>query len=269
MRITGLRAARELNADVIGVVKQLVNDTDVQVRRECAIALHHNKSAEAAALWATLATQYDGKDRWYLEALGIGADRQWNSFFNAYLTKVKDPVQNTSEKDIVWRARTDEAVPYLAQLASDNNVAIDERLRYFRAFDFNTGAAKSAYLIKMLSANTSNDITLNKLVLHALDVKTVRQSPVAQKALTDVIASVQRTPEYIEFVKQYEVKSENNNLLQLAIDSNNADIGRRCRRVIVSVERRCACMECFERKRYCANKSVVECFERCWQQRIY
>jgi putative heme-binding domain-containing protein len=78
----------------------------------------------------------------------------------------------------------------------------------------------------MLSANTSNDITLNKLVLHALDVKTVRQSPVAQKALADVIASIQRTPEYIEFVKQYEVKSENGNLLQLAIDSNNAGIGR-------------------------------------------
>ena len=25
-------------------------------------------------LWAELAAQYDGHDRWYLEALGIGAD---------------------------------------------------------------------------------------------------------------------------------------------------------------------------------------------------
>jgi len=226
VRITGLRAARELTADVINVVKQLVNDADAQVRRECAIALHHNKSGEAPALWATLATQYDGKDRWYLEALGIGADRQWNSFFKAYVDKVKDPVQNASEKDIVWRARTDEAIPYLAQLASDNTVAVDQRLRYFRAFDFNTGTTKSSYLLKMLSANTNNDIALNKLVLHALDIKTVRQSNVAQKALADVIASVQRAPEYIEFVRQYEVRSENKNLLQLAIDSNNADIGQ-------------------------------------------
>src|SRR6478735_3471984 len=83
LRITGLRAARELNAGLIAVVKQLVSDADAQVKRECAIALHHNKSTEAPALWATLATQYDGKDRWYLEALGIGADRQWNSFFKA------------------------------------------------------------------------------------------------------------------------------------------------------------------------------------------
>lgn len=225
LRITGLRAARELNADVIGIVKQLVNDPDAQVKRECAIALHHNKSAEAPALWATLATQYDGKDRWYLEALGIGADKQWNAYFKAYIDKVKDPLQNPAEKDIVWRARTDEAVPYLAQLASNNNVPVNQRLRYFRAFDFNTGSGKSTYLLKMIASNTSNDITLNKLVLHALDVKTVKQSPVAQKALADVIASVQRTPEYIEFVKQYEVKSENKNLLQLAIDSSNTDIG--------------------------------------------
>ena len=49
LRITGIRAARELNADVISVVSALVNDPDAQVRRECALALHHNKSAEAAA----------------------------------------------------------------------------------------------------------------------------------------------------------------------------------------------------------------------------
>jgi putative membrane-bound dehydrogenase-like protein len=226
LRITGLRAARELNAAVIGVVKQLVNDPDVQVRRECAIALHHNNSAEAPALWATLASQHDGKDRWYLEALGIGADKQWDAFFKAYLTKVNDPLQSTASRDIVWRARTDEAVPYLAQLASDNSVALKDRLRYFRAFDFNTGPAKSALLLKMIENNTSNDVALNKLVLHALDIKTVRQSPVAQKALASVIQSVQGTPEYIEFVKHYEVRSENKNLLQLALDSSNANIGR-------------------------------------------
>lgn len=236
LRITGLRAARELNADVVNVVKQLVNDSDAQVRRECAIALHHNKSAEAPELWATLAMQHDGKDRWYLEALGIGADKQWNAFFKAYLNQVKDPLQSAASRDIVWRARTDEAVPYLARLASDKNVPVQNRLRYFRAFDFNTGPAKSSYLVKMITDNTSNDVSLNKLVLHALDVKTVQHSAAAQKALADVIQSVQRTPEYIEFVKQYEVKAENKNLLQLAIDSANAGLGRDAARLLLTLK---------------------------------
>ncbi|MGN6355678.1 MAG: PVC-type heme-binding CxxCH protein [Parafilimonas sp.] len=236
LRITGLRAARELNADVVNVVKQLVNDSDAQVRRECAIALHYNKSAEAPELWATLAMQHDGKDRWYLEALGIGADKQWNAFFKAYLNQVKDPLQSAASRDIVWRARTDEAVPYLARLASDKDVPVQNRLRYFRAFDFNTGSAKSSYLVKMITDNTSNDVSLNKLVLHALDVKTVQHSAAAQKALADVIQSVQRTPEYIEFIKQYEVKAENKNLLQLAIDSANAGLGRDAARLLLTLK---------------------------------
>lgn len=226
LRITALRAARELNANVIDVVSQLVNDKDAQVRRECAIALHHNKSPEAADLWATLANEYDGKDRWYLEALGIGAEGQWDKYFKAYAAKVPNPVQSEASRDIVWRARTDEAVPYLAQLASDQSTPVNNRLRYFRAFDFNKGPLKSKLLVKMIEDNKNNDVALNKLVLHALDIKTVMQSTVAQKALAQVIQSVKGTPEYVELVRQYEVRSENPNLLTLAIDSSNSGIGR-------------------------------------------
>ncbi|MGN6618255.1 MAG: PVC-type heme-binding CxxCH protein, partial [Ilyomonas sp.] len=223
LRIVAIRAARELKSDVLGVVKQLMADKDAQVRRECILALHHNKSPEAEELWATLANGYDG-NRWYLEALGIGADGQWERFFEAYLAKVKDPLKNNASKDIVWRARTDEAIPYIVQLASDQNAP--DRLRYFRAFDFNTGPLKSKLLVKMIEGNKNNDITTNKLALHALDRKTVMQSPVAQKALAEVIESIKGKPEYIELVRQYEVKAENPSLLQLAIDSSNSDIGR-------------------------------------------
>jgi hypothetical protein len=60
--------------------------------------------------------------------LGIGADRQWDRFFDAYLAKVKDPLQTDASRDIVWRARTDKAVPYIAQLAAQQQVAINNSL---------------------------------------------------------------------------------------------------------------------------------------------
>ncbi len=226
LRIVGLRAARELNLGVIDAVKQLVNDPDIQVRREAAIALYHNKSPEAPQLWATLASQHDGKDRWYLEALGIGADKQWNSFFDAYKTKVKDPTQSAASRDIVFRARTDEAVPYLAQLASQKETPVNDRLRYFRAFDFNTGPLKSKLLLNMLEFNRSNDTTLNRLVLHALDTKTVKGSALAQKALQDLLRSVPASPEYLELVRRYELKTENKTLLDLAINKYQELMGR-------------------------------------------
>jgi putative heme-binding domain-containing protein len=232
-RIMAIRAAREMNADVIGVVRQLINDTDAQVRRECAIALHHNKAPEAAELWATLAYKHDGKDRWYLEALGIGADEQWNTFFPAYLSKVKDPLQNEASRDIVWRSRTSAATNYIAQLANDKQVALKNRLRYFRAFDYNEGPASSRLLLQMIENNESRDTSLNKLVLHHLDVKTVKGSMVAQNALNDLLKSAAGTSEYIDLVRRYELKSENKNLLELAINKGNQSIGRNAAGLLV------------------------------------
>ncbi|MBD0365200.1 MAG: PQQ-dependent sugar dehydrogenase, partial [Flavisolibacter sp.] len=233
LRIMGLRAAQEINKNVIPVIRQLVHDPDPQVRRECALALHHNKSPEAADLWADLASQHDGKDRWYLEALGIGADKQWDTYFAAFEKKVQDPLQNAAYRDVVWRARTDKAVPYIARLASEGTSDLKNRLRYFRAFDFNTGPAKKGLLLDMIAANNATDTALNKLVLRHLDIASVKSSPLAQKALKEVIRSLSGTPEYLEMVERYEIRSENPTLLQLATTKHNEPIGRNAARLLL------------------------------------
>ena len=226
LRIMGLRAARQLKQDVIPIVTTLANDHSPQVRRECALALRHNKSAKAAELWAVLAKQYDGEDRWYLEALGISADRQWDRFFDAYLRQVPDPLQTAGGRDIVWRARTEIAVPFLAKLAADDKNTLTSRLRYFRAFDFNAGASKSKFLLQMMKNDTAGDINFTKLVLHHLDYNSIQNSALAKKKLKEVVASVNGTPEYIELVRQYRIKTENKALLQLAIEKAEESMGR-------------------------------------------
>ena len=95
-----------------------------------------------------------------------------------------------------------------------------------RAFDFNTGPVKSKLLLKMIQDNSSNDVALNKLVLRHLDIKTVTQTPNAQKALEQVLQSVAGTDEYVELVSRYKVKAENNNLLQLTISKHDEPIGK-------------------------------------------
>jgi GxxExxY protein len=84
IRIVALRAAHAAGVDVIPYAKQLARDPSALVRREAALALRHNPSPEVPAIWATLAQQHDGKDRWYLEALGIGADGRWNECLDAW-----------------------------------------------------------------------------------------------------------------------------------------------------------------------------------------
>ena len=106
IRIVGLRMARTLKLDVLPYTRELASDTSAQVRRECAIALRHNNSPEAPQIWAALAKQHDGKDRRYLEALGIGADKQEDRFFTAWLSQVGDQWNTPAGKDIVWRSRS-------------------------------------------------------------------------------------------------------------------------------------------------------------------
>ncbi|HSB93857.1 MAG TPA: PVC-type heme-binding CxxCH protein, partial [Flavitalea sp.] len=164
-RMMAIRAAKENNIELLPVLEKLSGDNDVQVLRECALALHHVKDTSAAAIWTKLATQYNGSDRWYLEALGIGADDQWDTFLAAYLRRFADPLKTAAGRDIIWRARSESAVPFLAALASDKKVPIKERLRYFRAFDFQTGPAKKQYLLGMIEDPQLAEPEMNQYVL--------------------------------------------------------------------------------------------------------
>ena len=214
IKICGIRAARQLKLDVLSYLKTLVKDTDPQVRRECAIALHGNKTLEAAELWATLATQHDGKDRWYLEALGIGASENWDNCFAAYLKKVADPTQTVASRDIVWRARTNESVKFLASLATDSKTDLKDRLRYFRAFDFNNGKSKSETLLAMLKGNSIEQNQINKLALSHLDADFVKSSPVAKESLTKLMATLEGK-EFVLMQERYQLPEENKRLLKM------------------------------------------------------
>ncbi|MDZ7897186.1 MAG: PVC-type heme-binding CxxCH protein [Arcicella sp.] len=214
IKIAGIRAARQLKLDVLSYLKPLVKNPDPQIRRECAVALHGNKSPEAAELWAILATQHDGKDRWYLEALGIGAAENWDACFTSYLKKVADPTQTLASRDIVWRARTNESVKFLASLATDSKTELKDRLRYFRAFDFNNGKSKSETLLAMLKGNSAEQSQINQLALSHLDVDFVKTSPPAKAALKTLMSNLEGKA-YLEIQGKYLIPEENARLFAM------------------------------------------------------
>jgi hypothetical protein len=151
IRITALRAASEIKLDIIPLVKDLVKDPSAQVRRECALRLRHSASMDAPGLWSELAVAHDGKDRWYLEALGIGADKNEDAFFSAWLAKVGESGWDTpAGRDIVWRSRSNKALPYLVKILKGAKMPAPEEQHYMRAFDFHTGPAKDEALKSLL-----------------------------------------------------------------------------------------------------------------------
>jgi hypothetical protein len=152
LRVAALRAARAAEVDVIPLVEKLAADPAPEVRRECAIALRKNPSPKVPGLWAELAGRHDGKDRWYLEALGIGAQGREAESFAAWQAKAGDGWNTPAGRDIVWRSRAPKSATLLAKLILDKATLEAERPRYIRALDFISGPEKDAALLEMLGA---------------------------------------------------------------------------------------------------------------------
>ena len=228
IRITGLRAARQLDVDIIPSVKKLVDDPSPQVRREAAIALRHNESDEAADLWADLAAQHDGQDRWYLEALGIGADGQWDRYFAAWKEQVGDDWNTPGGRDIVWRARTDAAIPMLVQIIQDPETSPDERPRYFRAFDFHPDASaqtKDDALLSLLDGEHEKQGEMARLVLMHVESTDVEREPRLKAALDQALAANPGTLAFTDLVQRFGLQDQNEALLAMALEQPEEEAG--------------------------------------------
>lgn len=226
IRIAAIRGARQIHMDMLPVWSLLSNDDESAVRREVALAIRHINEPAIPSIWVTLASQYDGKDRWYLEALGIGADKQWDSILDVFLSDQNKKDNDPVFRDIIWRSRSSKAIPFLAKWAGESNVPLKDRLRYFRALDFQSGSVKQKLLLAMLNEKDSAFSEQNKVVLGTMDMKTVMSSVKAKNVLRNVLATEKGSQEYIALLKKYKVQWENNSLLDFAAEKYKESLGR-------------------------------------------
>lgn len=236
LRIAGIRMARQLEMDMMPILKKMANDNTPEVRREVAIALRYMEGTEADNLWADLAMKHDGKDRWYLEALGIGADLHADQRFQAWMNKVGEDWNNAAGKDIIWRVRSTEAIPLLADLinSSEANTYTD-RLRYFRAFDFQADPKKEEVLADLAVQQHPNQEAITMLALNHISTDRVQRSPRLKSALKQSLTSIEGTQEYIELIKRYDLKEYNENLLALALDKPEENIGAESAKLLLNM----------------------------------
>ena len=76
-RLVAFRALRSADRDVFALCESMAKDKSAAVRREVAIALRDFKTPAAIATLVTIAQQFDGQDRAYLEAIGLAStDRE-------------------------------------------------------------------------------------------------------------------------------------------------------------------------------------------------
>ena len=223
IRMAAIRAARQSKTDIMPLLKSLAADKDAQVRRECALALRHNKSTDAPMIWRTLVENYDGKDRWYLEALGIAADKQWDRFMEPLLGNYLSSDEETQAnimKNIVWRSRGEKSATLLEYYIDDKDVPLKDRLRYFRAFDFIPSKNKSQVLLAIIKNTASTEPDISPIALRHLDADFVKTNPEAKKLLRSTMANL-KGKEYVEFANRYPLVEEQPRLLEMIVKNDN------------------------------------------------
>ena len=204
LRITALRIAKQSDKEnLLSYCKQLVSDPDLHVQREVALALRFEDSVEGAQLWTQLADSYQPGDRWFLEALGIGADRHPDLYFNTWHEAVGDNWRKAKNRDIVWRMRASKAGQKLQDLILAE-VEAQGTYRYFRALDFHTAQSKNQALLGLLEKKEHpkyNDFRV--IALSHLDPQTASKSSVARKALIESLNQLETGDTYVRLLKNH------------------------------------------------------------------
>jgi putative heme-binding domain-containing protein len=138
-RITAFRALRRHDHQVLAHAAKLAADSSPAVRREVALAMRDVPYRDAASVLLTLAKSYDGHDRTYLEAWGIGCTGKEAELYTALAAahKEADPLKWTAAyAGLVWRLTPVAAVPQFAGRAQAASLAEKDRLAATTALGF-------------------------------------------------------------------------------------------------------------------------------------
>ena len=210
LKMMAIRAAKQKPfAEWSALAAKAAKDQHASVRRELAIALRHLSGEAVNQIWASLAMRHGGTDRWYLEALGIGADGNWDERFMAYAAL--KPENSKGYADIVWRARTEKALPALIEL-----IGSTKSLAYFRALDFMPGEQKSEAIIGLISGKFANDLTAQLEAIRHIKPAYIAAHPEAKAMLSTLLKQIDGKP-YLELVDYYQLKEESSRVLGMIL----------------------------------------------------
>ncbi len=138
LRVVAYRALKNDAKSVLKYADIAANDPAEEVRREVAISLRDFSWEESAPIIKTLFDNFDGKDPWYLEALGMAMDGKEESAYQELVVKESENPAEWSEKfaSLVWRLHPRSAVADLKERAVSENIDDDSKRRAVDALAF-------------------------------------------------------------------------------------------------------------------------------------
>jgi putative membrane-bound dehydrogenase-like protein len=159
-RLVAFRALRSIGRNVVRLANVLAGDPSPAVRREVAVALRDVPLKDCQDAIVKLAEGYDGKDRFYLEALGLACDGKEAAIYPVLLKKMgsEDPTKwSQSFADIAWRLHPVESIDALAARAGSAGLSAEARNAALTAIAF-INDDRAATAMSTLARSPNEDI---------------------------------------------------------------------------------------------------------------
>jgi len=138
MQLVLFRALRLAKYDVVALSSKLVTDTSQAVRAVIATAMRDIPAKQATDILVEIGRAFDGKDRAYLDAFGIGCTGKQSEVYTALAKKADPDPTKWSPKMawIAWRLGAPESVPALVARVKSTALSHEERTRALTAIAF-------------------------------------------------------------------------------------------------------------------------------------
>lgn len=156
-KIAAFRAMRRAGLDISGAATSLAEDPDPAVRREVALAMRDVSLDLARDLLVAVAKGYDGKDRSYLEAFGIGAAGKEAEIYAAVKGEMghDDPrLWNEAFADIAWRLHPVAAIEDFLTRVRSESLPLSQRQQSLDAIAFIRTKSASAAMLTAAQLDT-------------------------------------------------------------------------------------------------------------------
>jgi putative membrane-bound dehydrogenase-like protein len=230
IRGTGIRLARQLGIAPTEIARKVAGDADTSVRIEALVSLRFDTSPDMPKRWAELASKYDGRNRWYLETLGLASDLRANECFAAWQMEYAQQSQSAAGRDIAWRVRADGAGKWLGEQLSDSSLDGAEADRYFRALEYHAeGVREVAMRLALEKRLDKGPSPANDLVaIRALE-RIPKFDPASDERTRSLVKrrldGARGTAEFLGLARKFPVDNLDDALLDLALKQADNSTG--------------------------------------------
>lgn len=219
-----LRILREQPDDEeLGVILSAADDPDAHVRREVLLALRDVPTQKASEALVKLVRRYDGRDRFYLETLGLALRQREPEWIAGLFPAEVDDGREAALMELAWGLFRGESLPFLARVV-EHSTDDGTRLRAVEALRSIADPAAGRLAARMVLED--DDASRRRLALDILAAnlaerwKGLRQAPEIEEALGHGLQAPELQLAAIDAIRRAGVRSLTSAVLDLASDAN-------------------------------------------------